>query len=392
MSASLSDLAGRLTVRPGAPLPQSLHSTRRDWAPRLTAGCPADQLPQRVASLYTLCAQAHRLTAERAVQTALNGTDRPVPSPPSSGSSPSAARRLRVATARDQVLRIGHDWVRLAGGEAAADHALPTLRGCPLWREEWSVDDRLAALPDWLAHRWLGQPVTDWWHAWQADPWQHPLAWAQRTDTAPAQLLTRLHPLLAGRAPSGLALNVLDDPQTHLPALAQGLATEPGFALQPTWRGQPAETGPWTRHHHRWPASSSTSSPSGTAQPPTPSLDAWQRLVSRLVDLVRLALPDGDEVLHHGSLSLGDGRALAWSEMARGLLIHTVQLEHRVQGPVVTCGRVLAPTEWNFHPRGVAAQAVAGLGDDPQAALVLVAAFDPCVDVTLDVWKDVPHA
>jgi len=48
--------------------------------------------------------------------------------------------------------------------------------------------------------------------------------------------------------------------------------------------------------------------------------------------------------------------------------------------------RVLAPTEWNFHPRGVLAQALSALRG-PQAAdnaRTLAVAFDPCVEFTVN--------
>ena len=53
------------------------------------------------------------------------------------------------------------------------------------------------------------------------------------------------------------------------------------------------------------------------------------------------------------------------------------------------CTGALAPTEWNFHPQGAAAQVLRGLDAQqpaPQlapAVAVLVAAFDPCVDYVL---------
>ncbi len=394
----MPDLAGRLSVRPGAPLPYALHSTRQDWAPRVAAGCPASQLPQRLATLFTLCASAHRLTAERAVQTALNGRS-PSPAMPQPGSSatstPSPARPLRAATARDQILRIGHDWVRRMGHPGEADHALLSLRACPMWREGWTVDDRLAALPDWLAHHWLGQPAATWWAAWQADPVDFMRIWVHSVDTPVTRLLASLQPLLEGLAPAEAPLDILTPPAATLPRLAEDLIRIPGFALLPTWQGHPGETGPWTRRHTPWPdGASSINTGAGSGTPPR--LDAWLRLTSRLVDLVRLALPDGDDLLDHGSLSLGDGRAVAWTEMARGLLIHTVRLDQTAEGPVIADCRVLAPTEWNFHPEGAAAQAIAALDiQDPSAparAQALVAAFDPCVDVTLDVWKDAAHA
>jgi hypothetical protein len=42
---------------------------------------------------------------------------------------------------------------------------------------------------------------------------------------------------------------------------------------------------------------------------------------------------------------------------------------------------VLAPTEWNFHPEGVVARALAPLPPDMDAPSLawLMVAFDPCV-------------
>jgi uptake hydrogenase large subunit len=49
--------------------------------------------------------------------------------------------------------------------------------------------------------------------------------------------------------------------------------------------------------------------------------------------------------------------------------------------------RVLAPTEWNFHPTGPLACALRGraLGPDARADLTRrIAAFDPCVEFHVD--------
>jgi Ni,Fe-hydrogenase I large subunit len=82
-----------------------------------------------------------------------------------------------------------------------------------------------------------------------------------------------------------------------------------------------------------------------------------------------------------GAMKLGPGQALAWCEMARGLLLHWVQLD--AQGAVQDY-RVVAPTEWNFHPDGALARALAALpASDTLAASTLAAAFDPCVVCTI---------
>ncbi|HBQ37055.1 MAG TPA: Ni,Fe-hydrogenase I large subunit, partial [Rhodobacteraceae bacterium] len=55
-------------------------------------------------------------------------------------------------------------------------------------------------------------------------------------------------------------------------------------------------------------------------------------------------------------------------------LIHMARMENGL----IADYKILAPTEWNFHPDGVASQALAGLV--PDQARALVEAIDPCVD------------
>ena len=96
------------------------------------------------------------------------------------------------------------------------------------------------------------------------------------------------------------------------------------------------------------------------------------------------AEPDADGALRldHGALDLGGGAGLAWCEMARGLLVHRVQLD--ADGQRVRSWQVLAPTEWNFHPTGTLAHTLATLREDDSgrrdAARLLAVAFDPCVE------------
>ena len=83
---------------------------------------------------------------------------------------------------------------------------------------------------------------------------------------------------------------------------------------------------------------------------------------------------------------LGKGRGLSQIEAARGRLVHGVLSE----GNSVRDYRILAPTEWNFHPRGGLARALAGLeaGDEADLrgqASLLIEAVDPCVGYELRV-------
>jgi hypothetical protein len=125
--------------------------------------------------------------------------------------------------------------------------------------------------------------------------------------------------------------------------------------------------------------------------------DGWLRMGARVAEICRLAGAgdgqDGGAMLAHGALALGGGEALAWTEMARGLLCHWVRLDLGHEAPTVLDYQVVAPTEWNFHPRGAVAAALAAMpaGGDSATRLatarsigVLAAAFDPCIPFEIE--------
>ena len=69
-----------------------------------------------------------------------------------------------------------------------------------------------------------------------------------------------------------------------------------------------------------------------------------------------------------------------------------LELFLRLDGDRIARLRILAPTEWNFHPEGAAARALASLrGDDRNTtqiqANLLIHAIDPCVGYELG-WKE----
>lgn len=78
------------------------------------------------------------------------------------------------------------------------------------------------------------------------------------------------------------------------------------------------------------------------------------------------------------------GCALGAVDTARGRLFHWVD----VRDGQIARYRILAPTEWNFHPRGPLAEGLTGaparvLALTRRAAELLVTAIDPCVGVQL---------
>lgn len=368
---SFSTLAGRIGLRVASGLP-AIESSRAELAARLAPGRPAATWPAMTGTLFTLCASAHRWCAERSIAAA-RGEPRSI--------APEAGQALRMATLRDQIQRIAHDWPRqLQPHGEDPQHTALLLRSCPLWRDGLDASERLAALGPWLEHKWLGEPMARWLDRHATDPRQGIAQWAlsHRSASPLARLLRHLltrpafSPLDLGvpHAPLQLEHEGPVHPMAHL---AAAMATQPGFCLQPHWQGLPRSTGPWSRQ-----------ADAGTALPPT----AWHLMVSRVLDVLQLAAPAGAARLSHGALTLAPGEGVAWCEMARGLLVHRVRLAQ--DGEHLEACQVLAPTEWNFHPTGVLAQALAGLdarwaaADLLEAGRCLAVAFDPCVDFTVE--------
>jgi Ni,Fe-hydrogenase I large subunit len=107
----------------------------------------------------------------------------------------------------------------------------------------------------------------------------------------------------------------------------------------------------------------------------------WQELLDIAAATALNEDATHDPILSSGALALGEGQAIAWCEMARGLLLHWVQLDRH---GAVAQYRVLAPTEWNFHPHGALALALAARApQDVVAAQTLAGAFDPCVECSV---------
>jgi Ni,Fe-hydrogenase I large subunit len=86
------------------------------------------------------------------------------------------------------------------------------------------------------------------------------------------------------------------------------------------------------------------------------------------------------------AFTVGDADGLAAVQTARGLLVHRVRID---RGRVVDY-RIVAPTEWNFHPDGALASGLARLpGRSPRElelqARIAVQSLDPCVACRVEV-------
>ncbi|MBL8941212.1 MAG: nickel-dependent hydrogenase large subunit [Archangium sp.] len=157
-------------------------------------------------------------------------------------------------------------------------------------------------------------------------------------------------------------------------AVAAALRAAPGFAARPG----PMELGPLvTARQHPLVREATRCLGHGVGA----------RLVARYVETCAAA-----ESLHHFAQNLqagglrsvtpnARGQGFGVASTSRGPVLHAVEVE---QGQIVAW-RVVAPTEWTFHPEGAVREALLGLtAPDVHLAVLwarwVVATLDPCVE------------
>ncbi len=155
----------------------------------------------------------------------------------------------------------------------------------------------------------------------------------------------------------------------HWPRLTRTLAQQPNF------KGKPALTGAYAR---------AQAGPHGTLR----AAALWE---ARLAEVRKWAT--GDCGVDAGgtasavAVAAGIGRSLV--DTARGLLMHEVTLD----GDRIADYVIVAPTEWNFHPRGILTSlltqaSIAEPVDLRNQITQWVTALDPCVRWELSLSSD----
>ncbi|MDP2833217.1 MAG: nickel-dependent hydrogenase large subunit [Pseudomonadota bacterium] len=369
-----------LTRHGDAPATVSIHSTRPQLAQKLLAGRSPEEAAHLAGLVFSLCGKAQRVAAEAACEAAQGQI-------PDAAASRARETAVLLELAQEHAWRLLLDWPQQQGmpPDQASQLRLRQSAADPLRFAETLDDLLLTTLLGEPANLWLGRDLAGF------DAWRH----AGGTATA------RLFAGLGEGADSGISevdllppLGNLEEGEAH--ELARQALEHPAFCGQPLWHGAPAETGALARVHEQ------------------PLLAAWiarrgrgagARLLARLLELAELptrlsdlgsaGIPAGSPVSGKAAgkdagatgvraWSLGDNSGLAAVETSRGLLLHMVRLRESK----VAEYRIVAPTEWNFHPAGPLFQALSGLapGDGLEARARLVAqSLDPCVAFGIEV-------
>jgi len=329
---------------------------------KLFAGKPAASLSAVLPRLFSLCATAHQVAYLAAIEAAQGEQVDP------------EIRRRRIAAINSERLTellrgLFVGYLGLDGASPSAVREMMQLSavlggnasgsGCSRREAASRISTALAA---------LGISSTE----------QSPAP-----DSALARHIVTLDESALSPKPSEhLFLSAADDRDVVERLFADGLV----FCDMPDLQGRIPETGVWARH-------------TLGQQVLPPHAGPAERLKARVAEVARLTAwftageEDGateDRVLE--SYGLGSGRGAAAVECARGRLYHAVELDR--------CGEIvrfefLAPTEWNFHPRGPLVRALQGAAlrgsRTEDAVRALVGSFDPCVSFNLG-FREFAHA
>ncbi len=328
-------------------------STRPDVARTLLQGRTRAEVEAAVPLLFSICSSS-QAAASRLACAAAAGEE----ATPDVLAQCSAA--VSAETVRECAWRTLLDWPRWLG-EAASDDAVAAARASLAYRfDTGPVTSRIAlAAFGSSAQEWLA-----------LDSLAEFDRWADAGHTASARFIRRVRDDdAATTGPAMPSLLAREHDAAWVAELCEACTADPVFARHPTWRGTPAETGALARLQD---------DPLLVALIRRSAGRLPARFAARLRELALLIAGRATSAV--GVLALPTGGGAAWVENARGLLIHQVRLE---VGCVDTY-RIIAPTEWNFHPDGVLA---AALMDAPasnpdalrQRATRLVHSLDPCV-------------
>ena len=382
----------RLKVGKGAVEEVDIESSRPVHASRVFHGKPVAESQKLLPMLFSVCGTAQACAGVRACEQALGVRA----SPRIEGLRDAL---VNMETLREHLWRILLDWPSLTG--AAADEAgvaeavaiqqayrqalCPEgapfrLGGADCRADLEALEGTLERLSGLLRRRVFAMPTGEWLALTGREAL---IVWADTEQTVAARLIDQV--LRDGWAHAGAcesrALPALPELELHR------AMRDAEYLEQPQWHGHCCETSSLTRMD-------------------SPLLEVLKReygngllvrLVARLTEIARLAgglRPDSGDSPGEGTGGLdpvnpGIGQAAA----ARGHLVHRVELK----GDVIGSDQILAPTEWNFHPKGVVVRALSALTGDAASiekqARLLIDAIDPCVGYELNLVREwTPYA
>jgi len=337
-----------------------IDSTRPHVAGRVLAGQHARAAAQTVPLLFSICRRSQAIASALACATA-QGME------PTADQLRAHARVVTMEMVEEYSWRALIDWPHALGGPANL-RALADIRHA-LDAANHEIPAAARAL---VEQHVFGMPAAEWLFAQDLQGLDR---WLRRGDTPAARLLAGVRRAQPSFGASEVALMPCSRRDTLLRDVGAAVGHDENFARTPQWNGQPAETGALARLCQDTLVSDLVK---------RFGRSALARFAARLRELAALLTDATTPAL--GGMVLGLGRGLGWVENARGLLVHYVALD----GERIETYRIVAPTEWNFHPRGALARGLEATqaqseSDLKRRAMLLVQSLDPCVAANVEV-------
>jgi hypothetical protein len=347
-----------------------IQSDRLRLKPTLLASKPLRLAPTIVGTLFSLCGTAQTVAALQACEAvagqvfdARSGMER--------------QQAIQVETVFEHSLRLAQDWALALAIPPLAPEVLRQLFQLKRELNQGLTASLLAQLQHTLEQQFLGLELDRWLLICQ----QGDLADLQQRGLL-GQLLTKLAQqqwLALGNSPvQALPATVAQD--SHWWQQQLSLGNTEAFCAFPTLNGAACESSSFTRQYSH------------------PALQVWRqrygsglatRLIARVLDLI--VHLQGLQQTELGLIKTAAfaNTGLASVETARGLLVHQVCAEQSY----IQSYQIVAPTEWNFHPKGSLACMLQTLRADNlmqlrQQAQALITALDPCVNYQLEIKSD----
>ena len=344
-----------------------VESTRPVQACHVFQQCTVADTLKRLPLLFNICGQAQSVAAVRAIESISENY---------ASDSVEKQRDLLVAfeSIREHLWRILLDWPVLAGEQPLTGKLSPWHQQLLALQNRINPNGELTQQP--------GQKAVAADFSSLNIPWQGlstEIGEMLKGDSGDIPLSTPeclLEPLRqqSWSALGGLYLDTL--PEMPARELAEAFESIHDFVALPEWAGKVFETGPYARQLNH---------PRLIQARELYGHGVYTRLTARIVEVSQLLDWISQSFQDNTMADLQRGeQGIAQVEAVRGRLVHAVELK----GDRISRYRILAPTEWNFHPQGIAMQMLSSL-DDPeqiekQAAWV-IQAIDPCVgyDITV---------
>jgi len=369
-----------------------IESTRPLQASKLFTGKSITQTLTTIPLLFNICSKAQTVTALRAIESATQ-------SPPSKQTESTREALITLENLREQTLRVAMDWPS-AINEQAENQLLshvslginqlmqslePSNTLTYKSKASNSINNKMHNKAQWesfsktLSQSIFGSSAQYWLeNIFQNEQLAHGEleSWADKQQTQTARFIHWLNQKEWKHAGKSTIEHIPSINDNDL--LNELIKQDQTFTSQPSWNSQCYELSWYSRKHNCQQCTENKKNNNGI----------YNRMTARLKEIadliIRLDSFFIDEIDIDTTTSAVTG--IAHSEAARGRLTHYVEVEDDTINKLV----ILAPTEWNFHPNGIAANSLNNLDANSttelrQQAELLIHAIDPCVGYKLNI-------